>query len=385
LSNLQHHTDPSQHEVERDLSDCLLPSVELLHRRVLDHTSERDGEGEERDVDEVGELGDLVFGRKGKGLLKEYHDKIARGKGGVGEEKLVVGGLIRLPSFQGGERDDGEVVLGAARVGSDLDVGSEVGVWEGGFVDDRELGVAREGGDDETLGFVVSDGGGIEGSADLGVSELVVLSTDEDVALARAEGVMVESGGDLAVGKGEGFGRGDGVESQLTEERCVLEEGGLMVRRKGLEELGVAKLDDLSATSALGFQTDGDVEGETEKGSKETRSGFDGSCSGVRSDFGEGEDTEISESSGEGDDVFVGGEGAGGGADEEEGVSKEVVGFVPAAREIVGLERALQMAEVGLDALSQEKETGLVGEGGEGVEDGLLLSDLLEESESEIL
>jgi hypothetical protein len=44
--------------------------------------------------------------------------------------------------------------------------------------------------------------------------------------------------GDLSVGEVEGFGRGNGLESESTEEGGVLEQGLLMMGREGSEDGG---------------------------------------------------------------------------------------------------------------------------------------------------
>jgi hypothetical protein len=74
-------------KVVRDLADCLLPRLELLHGRLIDQSLERDGDREEGDVDKAGVLGDLALGRKLKGLLKGCGGEIDRGKGRVTDEE----------------------------------------------------------------------------------------------------------------------------------------------------------------------------------------------------------------------------------------------------------------------------------------------------------
>jgi hypothetical protein len=55
---------------------------------------------------------------------------------------------VGLLSVLGSEGDDGKVVLEAAGVGGNLNVGSEVRVGDGWFWDDPELRIASERGDD---------------------------------------------------------------------------------------------------------------------------------------------------------------------------------------------------------------------------------------------
>jgi hypothetical protein len=49
----------------------------------------------------------------------------------------------------------------------------------------------------------------------------VLLAADADVALTQAEGLLVESGGELAVGERIGFGGRDGVEGKSAEKGGV--------------------------------------------------------------------------------------------------------------------------------------------------------------------
>jgi hypothetical protein len=55
-------------------------------------------------------------------LLKACSGQIGRGEGTGRARELTVGVDVRLPVMLSGEGDDGDVVLGAAGVGGDLDV-----------------------------------------------------------------------------------------------------------------------------------------------------------------------------------------------------------------------------------------------------------------------
>jgi hypothetical protein len=93
----------------------------------------------------VGVFGDLALESKRKGLLKRCRSKITREKRMVGDGSLLTGILVGLSGRLGGKGDGGEIVLGAAGDGSNLDVSSNDGVGDGGFVDNLELRVAFEG------------------------------------------------------------------------------------------------------------------------------------------------------------------------------------------------------------------------------------------------
>jgi hypothetical protein len=147
---------------------------------------------------------------------------------------------------------------------------------------------------------------GDEGLTNLGVPKDVRFAANAEVLLARAKGVMVKSGRDLAVVKVEGFGRGDNVEGKAAQNGGILEKGSLLMRGEGVEEMGVADFDDFSDTRALRFERDTVVGGEVEKGNKDMGSRLDSSCSSLGSDFGKEEPTKSSEAGGKGDNVFLG-------------------------------------------------------------------------------
>jgi hypothetical protein len=80
----------------------------------------------------VGVFGDLALESKRKGLLKRCRSKITREKRMVGDGSLLTGILVGLSGRLGGKGDGGEIVLGAAGDGSNLDVSSNDGVGDGG-------------------------------------------------------------------------------------------------------------------------------------------------------------------------------------------------------------------------------------------------------------
>jgi hypothetical protein len=211
---------------------------------------------------------------------------------------------------------------------------------------DLEAGNRLEKGDHRFFRlFVALDSGGLKGGADLRMAKVVWLSASAGVVATGTKDVVMERSGDLSVREVEGFGRGDGVEGEPAEKGSVLEHRFLMMRGKAGEEGGVSFFEEFGASSSLAGE--GSVvifEREVEEGSKEALRGLDCDRSRVRSDLVKGEDAEPSEASGEGDDLGVGVEGAGRGAEKEEGMLKLSVDLFPAVRQVVRLETTLKVA-----------------------------------------
>jgi hypothetical protein len=70
------------------------------------------------------------------------------------------------------------------------------------------------------------------------VAKVVWLSALASIVAAGTKGVVMERSGDLSIGEVEGFGRGNGLESESTEEGGVLEHGLLIMGREGGEDGG---------------------------------------------------------------------------------------------------------------------------------------------------
>jgi hypothetical protein len=278
----------------------------------------------------------------------------------------------RISGLLGGAGDDGDVVLGDAHGGDDAKVGSK-GLVRVGRVEyvwlpvDLDLGERLEHRDHRVLRLLVAFGGGwLERGADLRATKDVRLSALASVVAAGTKGVIVECRGHLLVVEDEGFGRGDGVESEPTKEGSILMHGLLEMRGEGSKEGGVTGFEDFGASGSLACEGSVVVvEREVEEGSQEAISRLDRGCSCMRSNLVKGEDVEPSEAGREGDDLAVGVKGARRGAEVEEGMLKFPVNLFPAVRQIVRLESALEMAQVVLDALPEEEKSRLERERGE--------------------
>jgi hypothetical protein len=123
---------------------------------------------------------------------------------------------------------------------------------------------------------------------------------------------------------------------ESAENRGILKHRLLVMGREGGEKGGVACFEDLGASIALADKGGVFVvEGEAEKEGDEAVGGGCRSGSRFRSDLLESEDAETTEAGREGDDVGVGGEGAEGGAEDEEGVLEMLVEVVPTAGQVI--------------------------------------------------
>jgi hypothetical protein len=98
-----------------------------------------------------------------------------------------------------------------------------------------------------------------------------------------------------------------------------------------------------------------------------------------------GKDAETAKARWEGDDVVIGEERAGRGAEDEQRAVEHLIELIPAAEQIVRLEVALDAAEVVLDALPEEEKSCLEGKRRElGKKEDLFVDLLLEKSKSEL-
>jgi hypothetical protein len=212
---------------------------------------------------------------------------------------------------------------------------------------DLDVGNRLEKGDHRVLRlFVALGGGGLKGGADLCMAKVVWLSASAGVVAAEAKGVCDDGAQRRPVGSRgrrlwtKGSLRGRVGRGGKRSRASILDD-----EERGMQEGGVAFFEDFGASGALAGE--GSVlveESEVEDGGEEAISGLDCGRSCVKSDFVKREDAEASESGREGDDLGVGVEGARGGAKDKEGVLELSIDLFPAARQVVRLKAALEMA-----------------------------------------